>query len=291
MTASSTNGTASYGVTCPAGRLPSFLCLSICISRLDDLAVAYARTGNQSMVPRLSFLRRLSSEQSTVRESLLRCGLNQSRRISWTEDYQYERGRRWAARRTDVRSPDSLSLYVSFGLERTNTPQTEYQFRELSRNELKTARIDGLSAVSPDILVEGFWTAIEQSEPAIAFPGLCLSEEWPIEPRHAPVWAQVPAALQLRAASSARRDSRDADQALFMLARHVLFGLLLQIFILESLDRELGHDSLVLTHSDQNESEAFANVRVFYRPTRESDSDTDPSLKNRPTKLGALTRL
>lgn len=143
------------------------------------------------------------------------------------------------------------------------------------RNALKTARIEGPPAVLPDILTEGFWTVIEQSVPAVAFPGLCLSEEWPAEPRKAPVWAEVPASHHLRAANSARRDSQDADQALFMLARHVLFGLLIQIFILESLDRELGHDSLVLNHTNQEETELFVNVRVFYRPTQDSGPDAD----------------
>jgi hypothetical protein len=143
------------------------------------------------------------------------------------------------------------------------------------RNELRTARIEGPPAVLPDILTEGFWTAIEQSVPAVAFPGLCLSEEWPAVPNKAPIWAEVPASDHLRAANSSRRDSYDADQALLMLARHVLFGLLIQIFILESLDRELGHDSLVLTYGARQETEGFVNVRVFYRPTPDSGPDTD----------------
>jgi hypothetical protein len=157
----------------------------------------------------------------------------------------------------------------------------------IDRAALKSAQIDGSTVASSAGLVEGFWTVVERSFAATAFPGLKVSEGWPTNPSPAPVWAQIPPAGHLMAIASARRESAEADQALFVLARHLLFGLLLQTLLLESLDRELGYESLALTPSPPNER-GVSDIRVFYRPTREHNPSADERITPQTYEIGTF---
>jgi hypothetical protein len=71
-------------------------------------------------------------------------------------------------------------------------------------------------------------------------------------------------------------------------ARHILFGLLLQILLLEALDRELGHESLALTPSPQSETASFNDVRVYYRPTQEQRPETGERITPQTYELGTF---
>jgi hypothetical protein len=55
----------------------------------------------------------------------------------------------------------------------------------------------------------------------------------------------------------------------------MLFGLLLQVLLLESLDRELGQDTLALTLSVGEGGLGFHDVRVYYRPVQEQQPDAE----------------
>jgi hypothetical protein len=142
---------------------------------------------------------------------------------------------------------------------------------------LKNARHDQPTTTSPTLLTDGFWTAIEHSVSAVAFPGLCLAESWPAIPAKTPIWAEVPPSTAFRAVEVVRKDSLEVDQALFVLARHVLFGLLLQVLLLESLDRELGQDTLALTPAIEDGTGDFRDVRIFYRPAQEQVPEAQQS--------------
>jgi hypothetical protein len=76
-------------------------------------------------------------------------------------------------------------------------------------------------------------------------------------------------AESLRNTSRARRDSPDADEALLTLSHHLLFGFLLQVLLVESLDRELGEETLVLAPpTDRRVDDIEGATHVFYRPRR-----------------------
>lgn len=140
---------------------------------------------------------------------------------------------------------------------------------------LKNARHDQPTTTSPTLLAEGFWTAVERSIPAVAFPGLCLPEGWPIIPAKAPIWAELPPSTAFRAVDAVRKGSLEVDQALFVLARHVLFGLLLQVLLLESLDRELGQDTLALIPAIEDGTSDFRDVRIFYKPAQQQVAEAE----------------
>ena len=148
----------------------------------------------------------------------------------------------------------------------------------VDKAHLRTAAVDQGPETGPDVLTEGFWSAVENSVSAVAFPGLCLSEDWPTTRPNAPVWSQIPSSKDFGGVDVARKGSVEVDQALFMLARHLLFGLLLQIFLLESLDRELGHESLALAPPVQDGLAGFRTVQVFYRPTQEQGPDVEQQM-------------
>lgn len=157
----------------------------------------------------------------------------------------------------------------------------------VDRTALRNARVDGAAVGSACALVDGFWTVVEQGVAATAFPGVSLSESWPTDPSPAPLGAQVPSAAHLAAIASARRESAEADQALFALARHLFFGLLLQTLLLESLDRELGYESLALTPSTPSDN-GVSEVKVFYRPIREQNPNADERITPQTYEIGSF---
>jgi hypothetical protein len=127
-----------------------------------------------------------------------------------------------------------------------------------------------------------FWENVDHNGPGpIAF--LSVSDQlgsWPEESEIAPPWAQLPGAQTLRSTARSRRDSPDADDALQRLANHLFFGFLLQVLLVESLDRELGEETLVLAPPiDRRVEDIDGATRVFYRPRR---SAVDSSSGGRP---------
>lgn len=67
--------------------------------------------------------------------------------------------------------------------------------------------------------------------------------------------------------SKPRSQSLKVDQALMMIGNHVYFGFLLQLFLLEALDRELGEDNLILAlPSSSTPDDIELETQVFYKP-------------------------
>jgi hypothetical protein len=141
---------------------------------------------------------------------------------------------------------------------------------------------DGKSAAT-------FWECAESSQSAIGFISLAdEAKAWPEERPETPPWARLPVAESLRGMARTRRESPEVDQALQELASHLLFGFLLQVLLVEALDRELGEETLVLAPpTDRRVDDIEGATHVFYRPRRPTtDGGTGP--RQESYDLGAI---
>lgn len=97
---------------------------------------------------------------------------------------------------------------------------------------------------------------------------------WPAESlRDAPDWLLLPGSDLVSMAAKRRKDSQDADTALHHISRHPLYGFILQLFLMEALDRELGEETLALALPQNRKLETpldWAETKVLYRPREES---------------------
>jgi hypothetical protein len=83
----------------------------------------------------------------------------------------------------------------------------------------------------------------------------------------------LPGADELSAAGKRRNESPTVDQALRDLAEHPLYGLVLQLLLLEALDRELGEETVILAPPLNRRIESFeqwAETVVLYRPREDT---------------------
>ena len=99
----------------------------------------------------------------------------------------------------------------------------------------------------PEIAQEGLWTIADEGGRGLAFLSIDLATgRWPTESDvlPAPEELSVPGLESLRAVTRPRSQSAEADQALQRLGRHLLYGPLLQMLLIEALDRELGYETL-----------------------------------------------
>jgi hypothetical protein len=84
-----------------------------------------------------------------------------------------------------------------------------------------------------------------------------------------------------------RRESPEVDQALQELANHLLFGFLLQVLLVEALDRELGEETVVLAPpTDRRVNDIEGATHVFYRPRRATDGGA--AVRQESYDLGTL---
>ena len=100
------------------------------------------------------------------------------------------------------------------------------------------------------------------------FLSVCpVSESWPATPVvDAPAWSLVPDSGAL--AESALPGKVPAlEDAIITLDRHPLYGLMLQLFIAEALDRELGDERILLSPPmDEAGAGAEQGTAILYRP-------------------------
>jgi len=93
---------------------------------------------------------------------------------------------------------------------------------------------------------------------------------WPAKsPIELPEWMPLPGADDLATSGKRRIESPAVDQALRDLAEHPLYGLVLQLLLLEALDRELGEETVILSPPLNRRIESFehwAETVVLYRP-------------------------
>lgn len=120
------------------------------------------------------------------------------------------------------------------------------------------------------------WSIQDWSAEGI-FASTCVNHDairWPLESlADTPSWLQLPGSDLISTAAKRRKDSPDADVALQQIAAHPLYGFILQIFLMEALDRELGEETLVFALPQNRKLETvedWADTKIFYRPRDES---------------------
>lgn len=105
------------------------------------------------------------------------------------------------------------------------------------------------------------------------------SNKWPDDfPPEIPEKYAVPPLNLLRDAGKSRSVSPHVDTALQWLGDHPLYGFLLQLFLLEALDRELGDETLVLVPGasrDENNWCDEATTRLVYKPRTQGTGSTE----------------
>jgi hypothetical protein len=106
--------------------------------------------------------------------------------------------------------------------------------------------------------------------------------DWPDEShKEIPEGYAVPTLPVLLAAGKSRSASPQVDTALQWLGDHPLYGFLLQLLLLEALDRELGDETLVFvpgTSYEDNDCCNEAATRVVYQPRAQGDGTTEMRL-------------
>lgn len=135
-----------------------------------------------------------------------------------------------------------------------------------------------------------FWECAESSDrDTVGF--LSLDDQlgaWPEQRAESPPWAQLPVAERLRGMGRTRGESPEVDEALRALANHLLFGFLLQLLLVEALDRELGEETLMLAPpTDRRVDDIEGATHVFYRPRRATIAD-GTSIRQEFYDLGTL---
>jgi hypothetical protein len=105
------------------------------------------------------------------------------------------------------------------------------------------------------------------------------ASQWPVEfAESLPDWLKLPGSNLISTAAKRRKDSQDADVALEQIARHPLYGFVLQLFLMEALDRELGEETVALALPQNRKLESaddWAATRVLYRAREEAYEGKD----------------
>jgi hypothetical protein len=150
-----------------------------------------------------------------------------------------------------------------------------------ARGGIRSGRVAYAERDCPRLPQEGLWSVAERNTPLWGCLGLDLSAgRWPHAGEVLPVpeGAQVPGLESLRAVSRPRSQSADADEALHLLGRHLVFGTLLQLFLIEALDRELGHETLTIAAPPGLPGESEPLARVLYGPPSEGENTGEDRL-------------
>lgn len=132
------------------------------------------------------------------------------------------------------------------------------------------------SRVVPPPLAQTRWSVHESSRVPVIAP-ISIDHEagrWPVKTdSESPEWLRLPGSELISTAAKRRQDSQDADEALEAVASHPLYGFLLQLLLLEALDRELGEETLALALPQNRKLETaddWSETTVLYRPREES---------------------
>jgi hypothetical protein len=76
-----------------------------------------------------------------------------------------------------------------------------------------------------------------------------------------------------------RSKSPEVEQSLLLLSQHILFGFLIQLLLVDALDRELGQETLTLMPPmDQKVENIEFATHVFYRPAPDAGAGDDVAL-------------
>ncbi|QDU37644.1 hypothetical protein Mal4_19590 [Maioricimonas rarisocia] len=122
--------------------------------------------------------------------------------------------------------------------------------------------------------------AVLENKPTVGVFSLAAdSNVWPeIPDNRYSEWMALPARESLRGTRRGDEDPETTAEALHQLADHPVYGLMLQLMILESLDRELGEVTLILSPPVNRKLislSVWGESRVLYRPSAAARSDTE----------------
>jgi hypothetical protein len=134
------------------------------------------------------------------------------------------------------------------------------------------------------------WGIIDKGHRIHAF--MCVDDGptgWPeTQNPDSPPWATLPGRDILGQIGRPRSLSPAADEALLTLGNHPLYGFLIQVLLLEALDRELGEETLMLAPPiDRKVDDLEASTRVFYRRRLHQGSSIS-TVKPSSYQIGAL---
>lgn len=113
--------------------------------------------------------------------------------------------------------------------------------------------------------------------------------QWPDEiSKSTPPWAEIPDKRSLMEVGKPKSLTPGIDEKLRKLCSHTLYGVLIQLFLLEALDRELGEETLTLAPPLHYRTDHIeAETHVFYQPRPKFGIDRKPQ-QFRSFDLGLL---
>jgi len=113
--------------------------------------------------------------------------------------------------------------------------------------------------------------------------------QWPDEiSKSTPPWAEIPDKRSLMEVGKPKSLTPGIDDKLRKLCSHTLYGVLIQLFLLEALDRELGEETLTLAPPLHYRTDHIeAETHVFYQPRPKFGIDRKPQ-QFRSFDLGLL---
>ena len=113
-----------------------------------------------------------------------------------------------------------------------------------------------------------------------------IPARWPEAPPELPsVYCSIPTRDCLLQVGVSEKASPLVAPGLLKLAGHPVFGLLLQVLLMEALDRELGDATLILTPPlDRHVEDIHEATSVLYRPSHRDDTPATPGF----LRLGSL---
>lgn len=149
-----------------------------------------------------------------------------------------------------------------------------------SENDTKTARKDFLSRIDDEVALFTFFSIDNKN-------GL-----WPDDTSYKnPPWLKLPGKNVLKEIGKPRSLSQEVDKNLFDLCNHNLFGFLIQVLLLEALDRELGEETLLMAPPIHHRTDNIeTETHIIYQPR--STSGPDRSRVRQPSyDLGLLDEI
>lgn len=177
--------------------------------------------------------------------------------------------------RVERRPNETLYAYVVGRIELVSKAKdTIGELEDVHAGLNSAAKLSSVIQPSSERLL---WSVQEWSSQGIVAPASVEHDavRWPQESSSdAPEWHKLPGSELIATAARRRKDSPDADVALQQIAGHPLYGFILQLFLMEALDRELGEETLALALPQNRKletAEDWAETKVLYRPRDESN--------------------
>lgn len=183
--------------------------------------------------------------------------------------------RKWPPDSLPVDCRHKVGLVGPVRFVSTGTPTTPLEVGaplSIDKALMQTCRFDRPYRRPSLLNQEAFWAVPVEEVQVIAFPGFDLPSTWPDDPVSCQPGIRVPPARLFLGLKTFQRRTVQTDEALLMLSQHLVFGFLLQLFLLEALDRELNQEtiSLMLKGGESNVPDVDW-LHVFFQPAYAQD--------------------